>query len=349
MKQINLSGIVGYDFTSRSVKRDLAEAKGDVEITLNSAGGYVYDGIAIYNAIKKHNKEVGKVKITVDGIAMSMASIIMFAGSELEFEDNSVVMIHNPWGYSVGDYRQAEKSSKQLKMLRDIMAKIYLEKGNYKTIDEVNSVMDEETYYSMDELKKFGSVKTGDKKEDVSALKVVAMNELEKVKTFIKAEAEKIDDESAAAILSSFKPSESLANKEVVSSQPFVNITNEGKNKMSEITLDIVMQHPEIVKAISDQAIKKERERVAAHMEFMDTSPKAVIEAVSSGAEFTVAHMSKYGKEMGFSNALKELGQGNIEPISQKEQIEVADDNASEEAKINDEITQAFQKSGLGG
>lgn len=66
-----------------------------INVRINSPGGSVFDGMAIYNALTRHP---GTVNTYVDGIAASIASVIMLAGKTISIADNAMVMIHNPSG-----------------------------------------------------------------------------------------------------------------------------------------------------------------------------------------------------------------------------------------------------------
>lgn len=69
-------------------------------VRINSAGGSVPDGLAIYNALKRHPAHVTTVN---DGMAMSIASLILMAGDTVEMAENSLLMIHAPWTYAGGN------------------------------------------------------------------------------------------------------------------------------------------------------------------------------------------------------------------------------------------------------
>ena len=74
---------------------DEMKSLGDIsELTLriNSPGGSVFDGIAIYNALKRHP---AKVIVTVEGLAASIASVILCAGDEVVMPKNALIMIHD--------------------------------------------------------------------------------------------------------------------------------------------------------------------------------------------------------------------------------------------------------------
>ncbi|QDQ26708.1 Clp protease ClpP [Chitinimonas arctica] len=71
-----------------------------ITVRLNSYGGSVADGLAIYNALKRHP---AAIHISIDGVAASIASLIAMAGDTVEIADNALMMIHAPWGYAGGN------------------------------------------------------------------------------------------------------------------------------------------------------------------------------------------------------------------------------------------------------
>ena len=93
-----------------AIKNFLSEQEGkDLNVYVNSGGGSVFAGIAIYNMIKRHAAKAN-VKVYVDGLAGSIASILAFAGSEPpEIPSNAFLMIHNPWSYCEGNAADMRK------------------------------------------------------------------------------------------------------------------------------------------------------------------------------------------------------------------------------------------------
>ncbi len=93
-----LYGEVGdYGITADQFRRDLEtvpEGTERVTLRLNSPGGSVFDGIAIYNLLKAHP---AKVHVVVDGLAASIASLIAMAADEVSMAKNSMMMVHLPW------------------------------------------------------------------------------------------------------------------------------------------------------------------------------------------------------------------------------------------------------------
>ena len=141
--EIGLWGITAKDFIF-----DLGRAKGrDINLTLHTPGGDVADGLAIYNALKKHD---GKVSITVDTVAASMGSVIALAGDETSIVDNGFIMVHNPWSMAVGNAADMEKASEDLKKFEKVLVNTYID-ATGKGEDEIRALMDAETWMTAEE------------------------------------------------------------------------------------------------------------------------------------------------------------------------------------------------------
>lgn len=116
---LHLYDIFGLDLlggiTARQVVEDLGRL-GDVpeiEVRLNSSGGDVFEGIAVYNALSRH---AARVVVHVDGMAASIASLVALGGAETRIAENAMVMVHPPWTMVAADAdgmrRQAETLEK---------------------------------------------------------------------------------------------------------------------------------------------------------------------------------------------------------------------------------------------
>ena len=101
-----------------------------LELSINSPGGDVYEGIAIFNAIREVAK-THPVIVTINGLAASMASYIALAARTVDgnavvkASDNSIFMIHNPYTGIYGDYKKFEKTASYLKQLAGALAGVY--------------------------------------------------------------------------------------------------------------------------------------------------------------------------------------------------------------------------------
>ena len=79
---------------------ELDDSVKDINVYISSYGGEVAEGLAIYNALKRHS---AKVTTYADGFACSIASVIFAAGDERVMSDTSLLMIHNAWGVVLGN------------------------------------------------------------------------------------------------------------------------------------------------------------------------------------------------------------------------------------------------------
>lgn len=143
-----------------SIKNFLSEhADKDINIFINSGGGSVFAGIAIYNMLRRHAQK-NSVKVTVDGLAGSIASVIAFAGSEPpRIPSNAFLMIHNPWILAEGNAEDLRKAADDLDEIREGILNIYedhLKEG--VTIDDIKKLMDAETWLNGAEAEKYFNV-----------------------------------------------------------------------------------------------------------------------------------------------------------------------------------------------
>ncbi len=139
--------IGGWGVRARSFVKDLKEIKGDIVLHLNSPGGQVFDGLAIYNTL---NSRDDKVTVKIEGLAASIASIIALAGDEIEMAENSMLMIHNPLISISGDSEEMRKAAETLDKIKESIVGIYVSHSNM-TADEVSLMMDNETWLTAHE------------------------------------------------------------------------------------------------------------------------------------------------------------------------------------------------------
>lgn len=156
MKEILIYDVIGaFGSDAKSVITQLDEAKGeDVLIRINSVGGDVFEGMAIYNALLKHE---GKVSVEIEGLAASMASIIMLAGDKVSASENSLIMLHNPSAGMQGESKDLKKRADLLDKMKTQMVSIYSGKTEMSEKDVIN-MMDEETWFTSSEALAVGLI-----------------------------------------------------------------------------------------------------------------------------------------------------------------------------------------------
>ena len=154
--EILLYEMIGVDFwsgegtTAKSFAEDL-KAAGDgirkIHLRVNSPGGSVFDGLAIYNTLLSHG---AKVTAQVDGLAASIASVIVMAASEIDMADNGMMMIHNPSTVMGGDANDMRKMAETLDKVKTSMITAY-RRHTSKSVEEVGALMDAETWMTAQE------------------------------------------------------------------------------------------------------------------------------------------------------------------------------------------------------
>lgn len=124
-----------YDegITAKSVTDSLAELDVDtLNVRINSGGGLVFEGVAIYNALARHPAHI---VVHIDSIAASIASVIAMAGDEIRISEGSNIMIHKPWSGAWGDAEMLRKEADILDKLESGIIDIYAARTGAKRSD----------------------------------------------------------------------------------------------------------------------------------------------------------------------------------------------------------------------
>ncbi|EIT85915.1 Clp protease [Fictibacillus macauensis ZFHKF-1] len=173
--EISIYGdIVSYkwddsDTTAQSFSDDL-KSLGDIKtlnIYLNSPGGSVFQGNAIYSILKRHQ---AKVNIHVDGLAASIASVIAMAGDTIFMPENAMMMIHNPWTIAYGNSSDFRKVADDLDKMRESLIAAYQAKtGDKMDRDTLINLLDAETWLTAQECYDYGLCDVVEGAVDVAA------------------------------------------------------------------------------------------------------------------------------------------------------------------------------------
>ena len=144
MKIIRLSGYVGFDITSASVADALASANGeDIEVHLNTQGGQVYEGIAIYDLFANYS---GGKTLIMGGLVASIGSYIATAFDKVIAQDISIYMIHNVSTCVCGDYLELRKEADALEKLNGHVGD-RLARFSKKSNEDILGLMAAESWY----------------------------------------------------------------------------------------------------------------------------------------------------------------------------------------------------------
>lgn len=125
-----------------------------IDLYINSYGGSVFEGTAIYNQLKRH---AAHKTVYVDGFACSIASVIAMAGDEIVMPRNALMMIHNAWMCACGNAAELRKAADDLDTINAAGRGAYLEKAGDK-LDEATlvSMMDGETWLNAEQCIRYG-------------------------------------------------------------------------------------------------------------------------------------------------------------------------------------------------
>lgn len=147
--------IGGWGVSSDQFARDLSNVTAKtIRVRINSPGGSVFEGMNIFNALRRHG---ARIETHVDSLAASIASIIAMAGDEIHVAENAYLMIHNPWSVAIGDAEEMLKMAEVLEKLQGTMAGIYAKRSG-KTEEEAAAWMADETWFTAEEAKDAGLV-----------------------------------------------------------------------------------------------------------------------------------------------------------------------------------------------
>lgn len=135
--------IGAFGISAGEFRAALKEAKNKpVKLLINSPGGDVFDGIAMYNDAKAY---AGQVTVSITGLAASAASILAMAGDTIEIADSAFLMIHNAWALAIGDKRDMRQLADTLEQIDASLADVYAARTG-KPSAEVSQMMDAETW-----------------------------------------------------------------------------------------------------------------------------------------------------------------------------------------------------------
>jgi ATP-dependent Clp endopeptidase proteolytic subunit ClpP len=148
--EIGYFGVTAGDFLTELKALDVTR----IDVRINSPGGDVWDGLAIYNSLRDHPAEVTTY---VDGLAASAASIIVQAGARRIAAKASEVMIHEAWGLVVGNAVDMRDAADRLDQASGMIAGVYADRAG-GTVDSWREAMRAESWYTGTEAADAGLV-----------------------------------------------------------------------------------------------------------------------------------------------------------------------------------------------
>lgn len=145
---ISVFDVIGADWYGEGVTASRIAAAlrsiggADVTVNINSPGGDMFEGLAIYNLLREYE---GKVTVKVLGLAASAASIIAMAGDEVQIGRGAFLMIHNCWVYAMGNRHDLAQIAADMAPFDKAMNDIYGARTGLDT-STIDAMMDAETY-----------------------------------------------------------------------------------------------------------------------------------------------------------------------------------------------------------
>lgn len=148
------------------------EAK-NINVHINSYGGEVAEGLAIYNTLKNHSAHVTTI---CDGFACSAASVIFMAGDKRIMNEASLLMIHNAWTYASGNADDLRKEAEDLDKITEASINAYMSRVSISE-EDLKKKMDDETWITAEEAVADGFA-TGIMEDDDEGAKQSAMKSI---------------------------------------------------------------------------------------------------------------------------------------------------------------------------
>ncbi len=317
MKVISISGIISRwvwegeeNVSPNSLKKALEEAGGeDVRIDINSPGGDVYAGFEMYNLIKNYS---GHTETRVVALAASMGSIIALAGDSMTAESTAVYMIHNPWCCACGDYREVTETATWLKRIADHSASLYTKKTGIE-MSEIREMMDSETWLFGEELKTFGFSLIDTESDSPIVSEMAIKDSKMRYENLVKGmqthqEEMKGSIQQVAALLPATQTK--MIKKTTA-------CAGEKETKEGDILKNIhelQAQYPDLYDQVLQAGVKKERQRVVAHINMGEGSKSLdlSVKNIREGKEFDDEVRSEYFLEA--NKALHSLNREDDNP-----------------------------------
>lgn len=156
--EILVYDVIGWPYNDAGdLVRYINGLKGkDILVRLNTPGGDVFDGMAIFNSLANHK---GKVTIRIEALAASMGSVLAMAGKEIQAYSNTMMMIHDPWTYMAGNQYELREMADLLEKISGNMLDVYTGRSKVGK-REMKEIMKAETWYTAKEAKEKGFINT---------------------------------------------------------------------------------------------------------------------------------------------------------------------------------------------
>ena len=363
MKELLISGEIGWDTTAETVRRAIQEISSgeDVRIVIDSPGGSYYEMVSIFNLIRDFARNnLQKIETYIQGLAASAASMIALAAkagnenNKIIVEDNSIFMIHNCWTVEIGDHRAMEEAARACLRIDEQQRNIYQNRTK-KARKEIKDLMDATTYFYGDEIVEAGFadevIKSG---EDQTNLEVFTSQKDSKIlsakirfdnmKKDMQSKQEDVKKMQIAAMdCDLFKDSTSYVRSE--------NIQLEGSSLCEGASMnkeEFKAKYPELYSAIYEESfnagVDAERKRVQSHVKMATDSGdvNAAMDFIASGVSCSDNEATAKYHEVFTKTALAKARASDVVP-------DVAVAGGTDDSEMNAKMNAFFAETGLVG
>ena len=160
LSNVYLYGEVGIDVDASFIRAAIDESPDGIDLRINSGGGEVFEGQAIYSLLNQYKGKTGNPgRVFIDSLAASIAAVIAMAGDEIIMAENALLMIHNPWTWGGGTSKELWETANVLDKVRDTLVPVYDRKTSLGR-DKIGAMMDAETWFDAAEAIELGFADT---------------------------------------------------------------------------------------------------------------------------------------------------------------------------------------------
>lgn len=275
MKEIFLSGDIGWEITAQDLQSQIESVDEDLVIHINSRGGLAFEGVAIHNLIKNHK---GNTTGIINGMAASAASFLYQAFDTRKVYDTSVEMHHNPLTIAMGDHNAMKKAALHLEKLAGSFAVAYA-KATKRSKKDIQAELDAETYLYGQEIIDAGFadelIETSEAK-DKDEMVLTAMMSMDALRDKMQKEPKLYNaDLEKATKLFDYSPVNSGKNK----------ILKQGGSKVMTRE-QLKAEHPELYNSIKQIGVDEAFKDVSNHLKMIDIDKDKAVENIKNQVSF---------------------------------------------------------------
>ncbi len=277
--------------------KDFDRAK-PLHIVLNSPGGEIAEGLAIYSEIRNWG---GETTVTVVGMALSAASIVLLAADKRNIQLGSVVMIHNPWTIANGERKDFEKEAEVLGKFEDCLASIYALRLGIDR-EEARAWMDAETWFTAETAKEVGLVDEiidGPEVVAVMPYRIAASLKNKPKEVIVNKKIEEIEEKEEEA-----KVSEEVTKEEEAKAEEI-----EEKEEEAKASEEVTKEEEAKAEEVAKKAVEAERARVKGinALAFKGMKPELLNKLIEDGTPLEEAVGVVFSEMQALLNSTRKL------------------------------------------